>query len=257
MSGGHRAASPGELYVGGVSPIHRLAPEAKLAGLLLFVAAVAVTPRRNVIAFAVDAGVLASVWLCCRLPLRLLVRRLLVVVPFVAFALFIPFVADGEQVVLAGISLSIEGLWASWNVVIKAGLGATASIILSSTTTIPDVLHGLSRLRVPSVIVSIVGFMVRYVDLLLDQLRRTRQAMAARCHDPRWLWQTGSTGSALGVIFVRTYERGERVHQAMLARGFTGDMPELEQRRAGAGDWCRALAPGVVAVAALIMSVAR
>ena len=103
---------------------------------------------------------------------------------------------------------------------------------------------------------AIVGFMVRYLDLLVEQVHRTRQAMAARCHEPRWLWQSRPLASSMGVTFVRSYERGERVHQAMLARGYAGTMPELDDRRATAPEWWLSLTPGLIAILALIVGVA-
>jgi len=133
----------------------------------------------------------------------------------------------------------------------KALIGASASIVLSATTPVPDLLRGLARLRIPPLIVSIVAFMFRYLDLVVDQLRRMRTAMVARCHDPRWLWQARPIASAAGVLFVRSYERGERVHQAMLARGFSGTMPELDHRRATRREWWLAAVPGALAVSAL------
>ena len=105
------------------------------------------------------------------------------------FAALVPFVADGDQVVVFGLSLSEEGLWAAFGVVAKSTIGATASIVFAATTPVPDVIRALSELRVPAVIVGIVAFMFRYLDVIIDQLRRMRQAMVARCHDPRWLWQ--------------------------------------------------------------------
>ena len=90
---------------------------------------------------------------------------------------------------------------------------------------------------------------------LADQLGRMRQAMVARCHDPRWLWQARPIAASAGALFVRSYERGERIHQAMLARGFTGSMPDLDDRHATAGDWLAALAPAALATIALVVAV--
>jgi cobalt/nickel transport system permease protein len=246
--------SPDELYVAGSSAIHRLAPEAKLAGLVVFVTAVAVTPRRHVAAIAVEATVVLAVWAISRVPVRILVGRMLVVLPVVAFAVFVAFLADGERTDVAGLSLSNDGLWATWNIVAKAGIGAAASIVISSTTTVADILHGLARLRVPKLLVAIVAFMVRYLAVLVEQLHRTRDAMTSRGHDPRWLWQARPIASSMGVVFVRSYERGERVHQAMLARGYDGTMPELGVRRATPLAWCVALLPAAIAIAALTVS---
>jgi cobalt/nickel transport system permease protein len=246
----------GHLFVQVESAVHRLAPEAKLAGLVAFVVAVAITPRTEMVAFAVDAAVLLAAFATSRLPVAVLARAV-VIVPFVAFALLVPFVADGRSIDVLGVALSVDGLWASWNIVVKAWFGATACILLSATTPIPDVRHGLSRLRVPRVMVAIAAFMFRYLDLLTEQLRRMRAAMTARCHDPRWLWQARPIASSAGVLFVRSYERGERIHQAMLARGFTGTMPELDTRCAAKGDWRAALAPGATALVVLVIAVAR
>ena len=84
-------------------------------------------------------------------------RRLVIEIPFVLFALVLPFVAGGEQVELAGLLLSVEGLWGGWNIIAKATLGLAASILLTATTTVPDILAGLDRLRVPRLITSIAG----------------------------------------------------------------------------------------------------
>lgn len=255
--GGSHGADLHHLYVPGNTRVHRLAPEAKLAGLVAFVGAVALTPRQAVGALAANAVVLLIVVVAARLPLRLVLRRLAAISPFVVFAVFIPFVGTGRQIDVLWMSLSVDGLWATWNIVAKATIGATASILLSATTPIPDVLHGLTRLRVPRTLVAIVAFMIRYLDLLVDQLRRMRLAMTARCHDPRWLWQARPIASSAGVLFVRSYERGERVHQAMLARGYTDAMPELYTERARARDWMLASSPAVVALVALVVVVVR
>lgn len=239
------------LHVPGGSALHRMAPEAKIAGAVAFVVFVALTPRRAVWAFALDAGVVASCAMIAGLRARMLVARLTVVVPFVLLAVLVPFVAGGEQTRVLGMSVSVEGLWGSWNIVVKAVVGASASIVLSATTPVPDLLRGLTRLRVPVLLVGIVAFMFRYLDLVVDQLRRMRTAMTARCHDPRWLWQVRPIAASAGVLFVRSYERGERVHQAMLARGYTGEMPSLDDRRATAREWLLAALPAAIAAAAL------
>lgn len=251
MATGH-ATDHHHLHVPGSTPVHRLPPEAKVAGLVLFVVMVALTPRRAIWAFGVDAAVLASIVVTARIPLRVLVARLTAIIPFVAFAVFLPFFAGGRQVEVLGASLSSEGLWGTWNILVKAVIGTTASIVLSATTPIPDIVHGLSRLRFPSVMVSIVAFMFRYLDVLGDQLARMRRSMTARGHDPRWLWQARPIAASAGALFVRSYERGERVHQAMLARGFTGQMPVLDDRRATRSDWIAASLPALAAAIATV-----
>lgn len=255
MGAGH--AHP--LYHHGHSRVHRLAPEVKVAATLLFVLLVAVTPRELVLAFVVDAVVLAVVIWMADLPLRFVAARLAIIVPFVLFALLVPFIAGGEQVEILGASLSRDGLWSTWNILAKAALGATASIVLAGTTEQSRILAGLERLRVPRVMTTIAAFMLRYLELLADEVRRVRTAMTARGYDPRWVTQAKPMASAAGALFIRSYERGERVHAGMLARGFTGSMPELARReRPTSGEWLAVLAvASLPALSALVVWFAR
>lgn len=247
MAGAHR-----HLLVHAHSPIHALAPEAKIAATFLFVVGVAVTPREAVWAFAVDGLVIVVLLAVAGYGFRQALARFAAVLPFITFAFLVPFVSSGERVDVLWFSVSRDGLWAAWNIIVKAVLGTGASLVLAGTTPIPEVVRGLGRLRVPAVVVSIVSFMFRYLDLIVDEMGRMRTAMVARAHDPRWLWQAKPIASAAGAMFVRSYERGERVHAAMLARGFTGTMPELEHRRAGTRDWVLCLLVPVVSISAAV-----
>ncbi len=254
MGAGHAHA----LYVHEHSSIHKLAPEAKLVAAFLFVVAAAVTPREAVWAFLVDALALVAVIVAAKLPVRFVLARLLVVVPFIAFAFLVPFIASGEQVELWGISVSRDGLWGMWNIIAKATIGATVSIVLAATTEIPELLRGLAILKVPAPITAIAMFMVRYLELVATELGRMRVAMTARGYDPRWLWQARPIAASAGSMFIRSYERGERVHAAMLSRGYTGTMPDLNRRRATRGEWLAVAAfPAlglVVAVVAMVVT---
>lgn len=238
MSGGHLHA----LHVHGHSPVHRMAAEAKVAAMLVFVVAVVATPREAVWAFGLHAFLLLAVVVFAELPLGFVLRRMTIEVPFVAFAVFLPFLGGGPQTEVLGVALSLEGLWGAWNILAKATLGVAASVTLIATTEIPDLLHGLDRLRVPRLFTAIAGFMVRYIDVIAGELQRTRTAMTARGHDSRWLWQATPLATAAGALFVRSYERGERVHQAMVARGYDGRMPMLDERRATLAEWLSAMA---------------
>jgi cobalt/nickel transport system permease protein len=218
-----------------------MAPEAKVAATFLFVLCSAITPRTAIWAFGVYAVLLAVVIVVARIPLRFVIARLAVVLPFIIFAFLVPIIAEGERVRVLGISVSVEGLWAMWNILAKAGVGATSSILLAGTTEVADLLKGLARLRVPPVFVSITSFMVRYMELMADSLGRMRTAMVARGYDPRWLWQAKPIASSAGALFVRSYERGERIHAAMVARGYAGVMPDLKGKPATVWDWSKAV----------------
>jgi cobalt/nickel transport system permease protein len=229
VSAGHSATA--DLHHHGDSVVHRLPAHVKIAATVLFVFAVVATPREAFWAFAFDACLLAGVVAAANLPARLLVRRARIELPFLAFAVFLPIVGRAPHTDVIGISLSEPGLWAAWNIVVKGTLGVVAAIVLAASTPIAELLSGLDRLRVPRVLTAIAGFMVRYLDVIAAEAERMRIARASRGYDPRWLWQTRAIATSAGVLFIRSYERGERVHLAMVSRAYNGTMPALHAHR--------------------------
>jgi cobalt/nickel transport system permease protein len=198
------------------TPLHRAGAECKLLATILFVLAVALVPRdAPAWPYAIDAALLAATALAAQTPVSLLAGRLAIEAPFVLFVLVLPFAAeDGLQLALA--------------ILAKATLAVLATGVLAWTTPAPEILRGAERLHVPRTLIAIAGFALRYLQVLLDELRRMRLARVQRGDDPRWLWQARGTGRAAGALVVRTFERGERVHAAMLARGYDGRMPALD-----------------------------
>jgi cobalt/nickel transport system permease protein len=242
------------LYLPGASPLHRARPQCKIAATLLFVLAVVATPREALWAYGLYALLLVGLARVGRVPLAFLVRRLVIEVPFLAFAVLLPVVGQGERVEVLGLSLAREGLWAGWNILAKGTLGVAASVLLAATTPVPELLRGLERLRLPRAFTTIAGFMVRYADVIADELRRMRVARLSRGYDPRWLWQAKAVAATAGALFIRSYERGERVYLAMVSRGYAGAMPVLEDLAASRRQWLAALA--TPAAAALVAATA-
>lgn len=233
MGAGHSHA----LYVHEHSPVHALPAKVKIVAAVVMAAAAAVTPRTEVWAFAVYALILVSLVKVARVGLRFVATRLLVVLPFLLFAVFIPFLASGEEVRVWGVSLSVDGLWGTWNIAAKALVGATVSILLAATTEIPNIVRGLSVLKVPAFVVSVTSFMIRYLELIADEFGRVRRAMVSRGYAPSWIAQSRPIAAAAGTMFMRSYERGERVHAAMVARGFDGRMPVINEVVVKRADW--------------------
>ena len=215
----------GLLHRPGGSPVHRAAPHHKILALLGFVLVVVATPREWFAAYAGFLGVLGVVVGVSRVPVGFLLRRLVVEVPFVVFAVLLPFIALGPRVEVLGVRLSEAGLLAAWGLLAKGTLGVLASLTLAATTTADDVLRGLQRLRLPDLLVQIMGFMIRYLDVVADELGRMLVAMRSRGADLRAPRHWPALARALGALFIRSYERGERVHHAMLSRGYTGRLP--------------------------------
>ncbi|MEU1025952.1 cobalt ECF transporter T component CbiQ [Streptomyces sp. NPDC005904] len=230
------------LYRHGHSPVHALPPHAKLAAVFCFVLVVVSTPREAMWAFGVYALLLAVVARAARVPAAFLLKRLLIEVPFVAFAVLMPFVAQGERVDVLGVSLSVSGLWGAWNVLAKGTLGVAASVLLASTTELRELLLGLQRLKLPPLLVQIASFMIRYGDVITDEMRRMRIARESRGFQARGVRQWGVLARSAGALFIRSYERGERVHLAMVSRGYAGSMPVIDEVTASRAQWTYALA---------------
>ncbi|MEU2771348.1 cobalt ECF transporter T component CbiQ [Streptomyces sp. NPDC007162] len=230
------------LYRPGHSPVHALPPHTKLAAVLGFVVVVVSTPRTAMWAFALYAVLLAAVAQHARVPASFVLRRLLIEVPFVAFAVLLPFVAEGDRVDVLGLPLSVPGLWGAWNVLAKGTLGVAASVLLAATTELRELLLGLQRLRLPPLLVQIASFMIRYGDVVTDELRRMRIARRSRGFEARGVRHWGVLAKSAGALFIRAYERGERVHLAMVSRGYDGSMPVIDEVTASGAQWTRALA---------------
>ncbi len=215
------------LLVGADSPVHRMAPQCKVAATALFVLAVAATPAGTYWPYLWYLLLLAAVAALARLPPLTLLRRLLVEVPFVLFVLALPVLGGPPQLTVLGLDLSVPGLHAAATIVLKATFGLLATGILAATTPLPEVITGLERLRVPRVFTAVAAFMVRYIEVLAAELGRMRTAAACRGGNPRWLWQVRDVTAGLGALVVRSFERGERVYLAMASRGYTGVLPTV------------------------------
>ncbi|MEV3990357.1 cobalt ECF transporter T component CbiQ [Streptomyces sp. NPDC049837] len=231
-----------KLYRHGRSPVHRLPPHCKLAAVFCFVVVVVSTPREAVWAFAAYAVLLGAVAAAARVPPGFVLRRLVIEVPFVAFAFLMPFVVPGEQTTLLGASVSVPGLWDAWNVLAKGTLGVAASVLLAATTELRALLLGLQRLRLPPLLVQIASFMIRYGDVITDEMRRMSVARRSRGFEARGVRHWGVLAKSAGALFIRSYERGERVHLAMVSRGYAGSMPVIDEVTASRAQWSSAAA---------------
>lgn len=212
-----------------VGPLQAIDARCKLVAFFaLVVCAVSVPPEswRPEVAYLAAAALLLLV---ARIPIRAALKRLLFLVPvIVALAAIVPFVksAGGEKVALwnDGPLVPRQGLLVLWNVSSKALVGLVCAIVLAGTTGVPRLLDAFERLRFPRVLVLTMSFIHRYAVTMQEELSRMKRARDARGWKGRWIWQSGALGGLAGTLFLRSYERGERVWQAMLARGYRGRM---------------------------------
>jgi cobalt/nickel transport system permease protein len=244
--GGWHAHSPvgpaGDL----ASPVHRLDPRAKIAGLVGVTVVGVTTPLSAWPAWAACAAVLAAVAVAGRVPPAVIWRRSRIVLPLViAAAIFVPFARHGTAVFSMGpFDASREGLETLLAVAVKATIGTVSAVLLGATTSVPEIIRGLEAMRVPRLFVLVATFMYRYLFVIADELGRMRAALVARGYRPRHLFQVAPLGRMISALFLRSYARGERVYLAMRARGFTGEMPREAPLRLARAD-----AAFVVAVA--------
>jgi cobalt/nickel transport system permease protein len=238
------------------SLIQALPPQVKLVALVGVVCSVVATPPMTAWPFGGHFLLLAFVAMLARLDPGRLLRGLAIEVPFVAFAFAMPFLATGERVVIAGVSVSVAGLWGAGTLLAKSTLSVLAALILAATTSRTEFVAGLQRLRLPALLVEILSFMVRYLEVIAEQWRRMAIARTSRGFRARSPQAWPALSGAVGAGFIRAFERGERVHLAMLARGYDGALPDaLATARAERGiEWGGAAL--VVLVAASITAAA-
>jgi len=221
------------------SPIHHLDARAKIIVFITFILIAVSLPPTSFLLFALLTFALISIGLLARLPLGHLAKKVLIILPFLlVVAISIPFmkkdgVGGGYSLGIGGLSVSQSGLWILWNVIVKSSLGVFSVILLSSTTSFPQLIKGMERLGSPKIFTILASFMYRYSFILIDEMQRMKRARDSRCFGGRWFWQLRVIGHMVGTLFLRSFHRGERVYLAMLSRGYQGTMPETTPGRFG------------------------
>ncbi len=211
------------------SAVHRLDPRAKLIGLLMVTVAAVTTPLDAWPVFVACAAVLAGVLGVARIPPAEHLRRIrpvaFLVLPVV---LIVPLVRTGGAThALGPLTIHDAGLTVMATVLAKTAIGVSSGALLTMTTPFPDVLRALQALRAPRLLVLIAGLMYRYLFVVASEAGRMRTALTARAYRPRTVAHARTLGQLAASLFLRSYDRGERVHLAMLARGYDGRMPHL------------------------------
>jgi cobalt/nickel transport system permease protein len=209
---------------------HQLAPKTRIlcAGLLVF--AISLTPNGRWLTWAIYGLGVGAIVRLSRVSLSVLLRRVAVEFTFISVILLGTLFREGGAIVWhwGWLQVGTEGLVTLGSVTLKALLSLTTLNILTLTTAVPDLLHGLRALRVPPLLVAILASMSRYVGVLADEFNAMRRAALARNLMATRRWQRFVVGNMVGSLFIRTVERGERVHCAMLSRGYSGLLPAIE-----------------------------
>jgi len=238
----------GERYHHGDGLLYRADSRIKLLIAILFVFAVTAIPEGHWFAFGafgmfVTVGVALS-----RLPVWLVGCRSLLALPFIAAAIPLIFTRPGDTVFtvpLLGWTASDIGLVAVGSILLKSWLAVLVAVVLTSCTQPVDLIRGLERLRVPRVLASTIFFMYRYLFVIGAEGQRLMRARESRSAVSPLGYRAGGTigwrarvlGNMVGSLFIRSYERSERIYAAMLARGYDGTVRFGDERALARADW--------------------
>ena len=217
------------------SPIHRLDARTKILSLFCLILVCVSTPPQAYLAFLAYFTLLAMAISLSRVPVGYILRRSLIIIPFVVMvAIFIPFLkpngaGSSYSLGIGGLRVYRSGLLIFWNVLAKSYIAVLSVILLSATTPFAKLLRGFEQLKVPKIFIMLASFTYRYVFVLVDEVERMKRARDCRCYGGKWLWHSKVIGQMIGSLFLRSYQRGERVYVAMVSRGFDGRAISLGQ----------------------------
>lgn len=226
-----------EQYQRGSSSVHRLDPRVKLLGALGLIFTASVLPFGAWLPYLLLFAATIFVAQQSKLGVFFALRRSFVALPFALAAITLPFTIPGQPLAQLGqLTVSVEGTTRLVSIVIKSWISVQMAIIMAATTPFPDLLWALRSLRVPSVLVGIISFMYRYLFVLSDEaarMMRAREVRSAEGPSPKksggsLFWRGKVAGGMIGILMVRAFERSERIYDAMVSRGFQGEIRLLD-----------------------------
>lgn len=244
------------------SPLHRLDPRVKLVVTVAFILSNVLLPDGAWIAFGLAWLFILAMNLWSRLGAGFTFRRSFVALPFALAALTAVFSIPGQPLAewhVAGLTLipTDAGVLRFVSIVVRSWLSVQAAILLVAVTRFPDLIHAFEHLRVPSILTTIVAFLYRYLFVLADEvmrLMRARQARSAAVPGSSpggsLAWRGRVAGNMAGQLFLRSYDRSDRIYNAMLARGYDGHLRTLNAHDLHAWDWTC----GLVAIIFLLIT---
>lgn len=225
-------------YQHGHSLVHQLDPRIKVILTVLFVLTASLTPFGDFGIFAALFAFVMLVALNTGVGVGYVLRRSVVALPFALAAITLPFTVPGEILatlpMLGGLTISLPGVIRFVTILLKSWISLQMAILLVAVTPVADILWALRALHLPQPLVAIVSFMYRYLFVLSDEVLRLLRARAARSGTRAGLrsggsivWRGQVAGRMAGSLMLRSFERSERIYNAMLARGYTGQISTL------------------------------
>ncbi len=236
-------------YRAGESPIHSLAPNVKVIITILFILSNALLPDGHWLGFGISWLAILLFNIAAQLGWGFTLKRSFIALPFALAAITAIFALPGETLasfdfLFWHLVATDAGLLRFFSIVVRSWLSVQVAILLVTTTQFPDLIHALEHLRLPRMLVTVIAFLYRYIFVLSDEvlrLLRARQARSATLPDQRGVgnlfWRARIAGNMVGQLFLRSYERSDRIYNAMLARGYQGHLRTLNRHTTVMRDW--------------------
>lgn len=243
------------------SLVHRADPRVKVAVAVMSILVTAALPLGAWPSYVLLLAAVVALAVAAQLGVRFTLRRGLIALPFALAALPLAFSTPGAPVLSLRIGplaldATLAGVERFLSVLVKSYVSVQFAVLLTATTRFSDMLAAMRALRVPRLLVVIFGLMWRYLFLFGHEANTLRIARDARSAEVgaksggSVAWRARVTGGMVGNLFIRGYERSERVYQAMLARGYDGDIRTFALRPLAPSEY--AVLAGGMAILALL-----
>lgn len=229
--------------------IHQLDPRVKVAVTVAFIVSNALLPDGKWMAFALAWIFLLTANLLSQLGIFYSLRNSLIALPFAFIAVTVLFSIPGQPIFsfklfMSDIAITDAGLLRFVSILIRSWLSVQMAILLVAVTRFPDLIHALEHLHIPAILTTIIAFLYRYLFVLADEvlrLMRARESRSAAAAGRRSgggvLWRARVAGHMAGQLFLRSFERSDRVYHAMVARGYAGHLYTLNPHEMKSRDY--------------------
>jgi cobalt/nickel transport system permease protein len=226
-------------YHHGHSLLHRLDPRVKVVLTVAFIVSNVLLGDGAWLAFLFAWILILLANLGSQLGWSFSLKRSFIALPFALAALSSLFEMHGRPLaewhILSWTLIPTDlGVLRFTSILIRSWLSVQAAILLVAVTPFPDIIHALEHLRVPKIITTIIAFLYRYLFVLTDEtLRLMRARLSRSAASPGHRaggnvgWRASVAGNMVGQLFLRSYERSDRIYNAMLARGYSGQIRTL------------------------------
>ncbi len=244
--------------------VHRLDPRVKTIVTIVFIVSNALLPDGAWLAFALAWLFLLGINLFSNLGFMYTFKRSFVALPFALVAVTVLFSIPGNPVssfhfLMWDFTITDAGLLRFVSILIRSWLSVQMAIMLVAVTRFPDLIHALEHLHVPAILTTIIAFLYRYLFVLVDEvyrLLRARESRSAAVSGQRSggsvFWRAKVAGNMAGQLFLRSYERSDRIYNAMLSRGYTGHLYTLNPHEMKSRDY---LVTALVVVLIFVMQI--